>query len=467
MRLRLVAVLVGITAMILLVQDVPLAAHLRRVERDRMVTGLERDAFTLAGRAEEALELADPELAAGLAGRLVTYSTETGGRVVVTDSAGIAVATSDEEAGTGNDFSTRPEIAAALGGEPTSGERDSVTLGTRLLYVAVPVLSGEDIVGSVRITYPAGEIDDRVESRVRGLAVAAAISLAVALAAALAFAATVTRPLRRLRAATEQLAAGDLSVRAEQDEGPPEVRGLAASFNMMGERLQRNITRQRTFAGDASHQLRTPLTALRLRLEQAAELLETDPAAARPHLESAAHETERLQHLVDGLLTLARAEEGARRVEVVDAAAVCQERVAVWEALAGEQGVDLAALVPGRLDVTAVPGALEQVLDNLIDNALRVAPPGTAVDVTAASEKTADVVVRVEDRGPGMTDAQIDRAFDRFWRAGDAPAGGSGLGLAVVALLVEASEGTVTLRRREEGGLVAEVRLCAARPQPG
>ncbi|MFZ1491099.1 MAG: hypothetical protein WAS51_14270, partial [Ilumatobacteraceae bacterium] len=141
MRLRLVAVLVGITAMILLVQDVPLAAHLRRVERDRMVTGLERDAFTLAGRAEEALELADPELAAGLAGRLVTYSTETGGRVVVTDSAGIAVATSDEEAGTGNDFSTRPEIAAALGGEPTSGERDSVTLGTRLLYVAVPVLS--------------------------------------------------------------------------------------------------------------------------------------------------------------------------------------------------------------------------------------------------------------------------------------------------------------------------------------
>ena len=199
-------------------------------------------------------------------------------------------------------------------------------------------------------------------------------------------------------------------------------------------------------------------------LEQAAELLDTDPAAVRPHLESAAHETERLQHLVDGLLTLARAEEGARRVEVVDAAAVCRERVAVWEALAGEQGVHLAALVPGRLDVTAVPGALEQVLDNLIDNALRVAPPGTAVDVTAASEETATVVVRVEDRGPGMTDAQIDRAFDRFWRAGDAPAGGSGLGLAVVALLVEASEGTVTLRGREEGGLVAEVRLCAARP---
>lgn len=466
MRWRLIAVLVGVVAMVLVVHDVPLASHLRQVERDRLVTGLERDAFTIAGRAEDALQSADPAQAAVVAERLAAYRDETGSRVIVTDANGITVATSDEEANAGSDYSTRPEVASALGGVPTSGERDSATLGTRLLYVAVPVLSGEEVVGSVRITYPAAEVGERVESRVRGLLVVALLSVAVAFAAAVLFAATVTRPLRRLRAATEQLAAGDLSVRAPTDDGPPEIRALAASFNLMGDRLERTMARQRAFASDASHQLRTPLTALRLRLEQAGELIGDDPDTARARLEAATDETHRLQHLVDGLLALARAEGRVAATEVVDVGLVATERAELWDALAAEHGIELHRRIPAGLLARVVPGALEQILDNYLDNALRAAPSGSTIEVVARAEGD-EVVLEVLDRGPGMTDEQLNRAFDRFWRAADAPPGGSGLGLAIVLRLAEASGGTARLRRRDGGGTAAEVRLPLARRPAG
>lgn len=466
MRWRLVAVLVGVTAVVLAGHDLPLAAHLRRVERDRLVTSLERDAFTIAGRAEDALQSGDADQAAIVGARLVAYREQTGGRVIVTDDAGITVAASDEEANTGSDYSTRPEIAAALTGTPVSGERDSVTLGTRLLYVAVPILSGEEVVGSVRITYPAAEIGERVESRVRGLAVVALLSIAIAAVAAVLFATTVTRPLRRLRSATEQLAAGDLTVRAATDEGPPEVRSLAQSFNQMGERLERTMARQRAFASDASHQLRTPLTALRLRLEQAHDLVADDPATAQARLQAATEETERLQHLVEGLLTLARAEGRTVTVQPVEVAAVTRERVQLWSALADEHGIGLRVDAPGQLWASAVPGALEQILDNYLDNALASAPSGSVIEVVAELEGPV-AVVRVQDRGRGMTDEQIERAFDRFWRAPDAEPGGTGLGLAIVLRLAEACGGSARLVRRDGGGISAEVRLPVVAEVPG
>lgn len=456
MRWRLVAVMVGIVALVLVIHDVPLASHLRRVERDRVVTGLERDGFTLAGRTEEALEDGTAEGDPELTDLITEYSRSTGARVVVTDATGTAQLTSDSEATVGNDFSTRPEISEALAGRPASGERDSRTLGQRLLYVAVPVLSGNEAVGAVRITYPASVIGERVESRVRGLAVVAFISILSAAAAAVLLAGTVTRPLRRLRHATEELSTGDLDVRADTHDGPPEIRSLASSFNTMAERTQRIVTRQRAFAGDASHQLRTPLTALRLRLDQAAEALDTDPATAHARLEAATAETERLQHLVDGLLALARAEGRDHQLTAVDAAVVLRERADVWRPLAEEQGVSIDLDAPDTLVLLAIDGALEQVVDNLVDNALAVSADGTTITLRAA-RLGGRATVGVLDRGPGMTDEQRRRAFDRFWRAADGTGGpsGAGLGLAIVHQLVTASGGEIELQPRESGGLEA------------
>jgi signal transduction histidine kinase len=297
---------------------------------------------------------------------------------------------------------------------------------------------------------------------VRGLLVVGLISVLMALVAALVLATSVTRPLRRLRTATEHLAAGEDGVQAPDDDGPPEVRSLARSFNTMSTRLSTLLAAQRSFAGDASHQLRTPLTALRLRLEQASELVDHDPREARVRLEAATAETERLQHVVDQLLMLARTEGRSAERVVVDLAAVARERATMWEPLAAEQDVVVTAdAMDGSALVLAAPHAVEQVIDNYLDNALRVAPVGSSLDVVVVREGSG-VAVRVLDRGPGMTAEQRAHAFDRFWRAPDAASGGSGLGLAIVQRLVEASGGSVALEARAGGGTVASAVFPAA-----
>lgn len=462
MRNRLLLVFVGVMALVLAVHDIPLAAHLNRVERDRLVTSLERDAFILAGRAEEALEGGTAGGEPGLAKIVGDYSVAENVRVVVINRDSIAVIVSDADAEPGEDFSNRPEVARALTGQPDTGVRPSATLDADLFYVAVPVLSGDDVLGVVRISAPERTVEDRTQDRVRGLFLVALISLLIAVAVALAVSSTVTRPLARLRAATQALAAGNLDTRAEIDEGPPELRDLAVSFNTMASRLQSLVDRQRAFAGTASHQLRTPLTALRLRLDQASRRLSDDPDTAEK-VEDAIAEADRLHRMIEGLLALTRAEDAEFGPEVVDLATIVRDRVEHWSPLADERGVSLTASMPVTMSVLAVAGAVEQIIDNLVDNALEVSPCGGQLMLTIEAGHE-DVVLHVIDDGPGLTQAERAAAFDRFWRGADAAPGGSGLGLAIVRQLVTAGGGTVELRQASTGGIDAAVSFV--RPGP-
>jgi signal transduction histidine kinase len=249
---------------------------------------------------------------------------------------------------------------------------------------------------------------------------------------------------------------GDLTARAPE-AGPPEIKALAVRFNETVARLDALLGSQEAFVADASHQLRTPLAALRLRLENLER--DVDPAGRRD-LDAALAEVERLARLVDGLLALARADAAASAAEPVDMVAVVAARVEHWASQAEAHDVAIDVDVPSRLHALATPGALEQVLDNLISNALAVSPPGSTIAI-GAHEGSADVELHVVDEGPGMTSEQRARAFDRFWRAGP-PGTGTGLGLAVVHRLVTADGGTIELRRASGGGLDAEMRLRAA-----
>jgi signal transduction histidine kinase len=455
MTRRLLASYLSITAFVLLIIEVPLGVVFARAERDRLVAAVERDATVLATVVEDALE-------AGATGGLdpvaAGYQDRTGGRVVVVDRAGVTVADSDPPAPGRRDLSTRPEIAAALRGEHTAGSRFSATLGGTFLYVAVPVASQGQVYGAVRITYPTATVDARVRRVWLALAVVAVVVLGVVALVGLALARSTTRPMRALEQATTAVARGDLEARAPTDQGPPEVRRLAASFNDMAARLGRLLEAQRAFVADASHQLRTPLTALRLRLEN---LEATMPAAAAGDLGAAAAETGRLARLVDGLLALARAEAAPGRREVVDLAAVVADRQAAWAPLAAEQDVELAVQPGPAAAVWAVPGAVEQVLDNLLENALRFAPVGSSVEL-AVRQAEGWVELHVTDQGSGMPADQRERAFDRFWRGPASDRDGSGLGLAIVRQLLEASGGTAGLQPNPDGGLDAVARLRPA-----
>lgn len=461
MRWRLAAALVGIVALVLAVQDVPLAFHLERVERDRLETGLERDAYVLAGRAEDVLEGSTSARQAGLDDVVADYRSRTGATVVITDSSGRAVAAGAPGAAVGDSYANRPEIAAALAGRFETGERESRTLGEPLVYVALPVRSGDAILGAVRLAYPASVIDDRVAARLRTLVVAAVVSLGAALVVAVALSATIAHPLRRLRSATDALAAGDLASRAPTDSGPPELRALAASFDTMAGRIEQMIAAQRAFAGDASHQLRTPLTALRLRIDQAAALVDGDPAAARQRLDAASGEIDRLARLTDGLLSLSRADADAD-VVIVDIAVTARERAGEWRSLADESGIALVVDAPATAPALAVAGAAEQIVDNYVDNALDVAPAGSTLRIAVEPGRDS-VELHVIDEGPGLGDEQRARAFDRFWQAGSGQ-GGTGLGLAITHRLATASGAQVELRRAPTGGIDAVATFRAPRP---
>jgi len=451
---RLLISYLALAIVVLALLEIPLGISYARNERHDLSTNVERDAVALASLAEDALEqrASAPPAVARLARR---YQRDTGGRVVVVDAQGRALVDSESQ-GVGADFSSRPEIAAALDGTVATGTRHSNTLGTDLLYVAVPAASGGIVHGAVRITYPTSEVDERVRRYWLVLAAIAAVVLAVAVALAGGFARWIVRPLSRVEEAAGEVAAGNLNVRVPAT-GPPELRRLAGSFNEMVVQLGSLLHSQEQFVADASHQLRTPLTALRLRLEN---LARDGDGRREGEFEGALEELERLSALVDGLLTLARADRAASTPAELDVASGLGERVDAWSALAEEQQVRLVARVEGRLHALATPGRLEQVLDNLLANALEVAPTGSDIELTAARSGPW-VEIRIRDRGPGMSSEEIAHAFDRFWRGG-ADEAGFGLGLAIVQRLVHADGGEIELRPREGGGLEAILRLRAS-----
>ncbi len=488
------AALMGIALLVLLVQDIPLSGYLRQVETDRLVTSLERDAFVLAGRSEETLETTVPpdaaaakamaREAAALTAAARRYRDSGGARVVIVNTDGIAIVTSDDDQSiVGDSYLSRPEIAGALGGQITSGHRYSDTLQIDLLYVTVPVVNGQKVIGAVRLTFPEQVVADAVARQIGVLGVVALTTVVLAGIVGFIFSARVTRRLKRLQQATERLADGDLDARADELSGAPEIRSLSVSFNRMATRLEALIEQQRRFAADASHQLRTPLTALRLRLEGARELLEESAAsggtgngtvrgtgsvstgAAIERLAAAEAEADRLGSIIEGILMLSRSESRAAPVVKFDVARVARERVEHWQPLAQELGLGIRYEGPEHARVTAIATAPEQIIDNFVDNALSVSTSTDAVGndiVVRVAAAGAAWRVAVLDRGPGLSDEDCARAFDRFWRA-DSDALGNGLGLAIVAQLARASRATVRLERRPGGGLEASVTF-AARP---
>ena len=298
MRKRLILSMVGLVLAVLFAHDIPLARHLSQIERDRTVTSIERDAFTYGAKLSPILSSTAGNLQTQIQSILDEYSQLSDGILVVVDAKGYLLASNDPTVTIGADYVSRPEIATALLGDATSGTRMSNSIGGELAYVAVPVFSGPNVIGVLRITYPQSVLDADVNSRLRGVLMSALFSVLMAIVVAIIFARGVARPLLKLREATDELAKGNLSIYAEE-EGPKETRQLARSFNAMASRLGGLIERQRAFAGDASHQLRTPLTSLRLRLEQASDQVEFSPVIAHEHIDAALAETDRLGKLVE------------------------------------------------------------------------------------------------------------------------------------------------------------------------
>ena len=237
MTRRLVATYLVLAAIVLVALEVPLGIVNERGQRRDLQQRVERDAVALAALVEDTLQAGARPGDAILRRIVRDYGASTGARVVVVGRSGTALADSDDERALGRDFSTRPEIAAALDGGVATGIRRSDTLGTDLLYVAVPVASGGVVHGAVRASVPTSRLDALVRRYWLILGGVALVVLAAVAVAGLWVARWVSRPLTDLRDATRRAEGGDLTVRADAGEGPEEVRELSGAFNDMVGRL--------------------------------------------------------------------------------------------------------------------------------------------------------------------------------------------------------------------------------------
>ncbi len=434
-RGRLVLAAAYFVAVVVVALAVPLGLSIDRSARSEVESDVLASTAVLAARVSDLVARADPAADAppavseALASIATQAATGADSRVLIVDSAGLVLADSTGDAAPGTSYATaeRPEFAAALdAGSVDVRERHSDTLDEDLLLVTVPVADGGVVVGALRVSAPLGDVESDVRSSWLGLVVIGLVVIGFGLLLAWILAGTVARPLEHLSAAAGRLGAGDLDARVDP-EPPREVETVGRSFNRMADTLAANVASQRDFVANASHQLRTPLTGIKLRLE--AIRAEGGPAAAEAAKADA--ELDRLSALVDDLLALAAASGLEPEAEPVDLATAAKAAADRWDEPARTAGHELDLRTTNARFVRSSPADVAQILDNLVENAIRHSPSGGTIGVEAA-----DLALVVSDTGPGIPEAERERVFDRFFRGADGrQVPGTGLGLAIVAEL--------------------------------
>ncbi|WP_228384684.1 sensor histidine kinase [Rhodocyclus gracilis] len=254
------------------------------------------------------------------------------------------------------------------------------------------------------------------------------------------------RPLTRLRERIESRAEGDLSPISAR-RVPEELQPLTDAFNAMIARLQHNMDVQRRFVADAAHQMRTPLTGLKMQAQLA--MRERDPDDLRHALQQIASGVDRASHLVDQLLALARAEASENALQTLvplDPDGLLRDVVGDWVARAMSRHIDL-GYEAANDEVLILGNALllRELINNLIDNALRYTPEGGCVTCRIVAQGDF-AVLEVEDSGIGLTEEDAVRVFDRFYRVDGTGVEGSGLGLAIVREIAELHRAAASLR---------------------
>ena len=452
LRARLLLAFAYVLVLVIVALEVPLALNLSKRVDAEVKSEAQGQAQLLAAGASG--RLGDRDQLQALA---ESADEDLGGRVIVVDDTGALLADSDREGARG-DYSSRPEVARALDGRASQGERRSNDLDEDLLFTAVPIVVEGRPAGAVRVTQSVDAVNTEVRNDVIALIGVGVVALLLGLGVAWLLAGSLAKPLRKLAASARRVARGDLDERAEVT-GSTEQQEVATAFNDMTGRLGRSLTAQREFVANASHQLRTPLTGLRLRLEAASA--KSDQSAVRDELAAAEHETERLARLLSELLTLAgeRERPSPEPVDVADAAAAACER---WRAPAERSGHELGIDEGDPVEVCSSTEDLAAMLDNLIENSLHYSPARTRVTIGWRTEGKR-VRIAVTDEGPGISENEREQVFERFYRGSASQGGapGTGLGLNVVEALAKRWEGEASLANRPEGGARAEIVLPA------
>jgi signal transduction histidine kinase len=390
--------------------------------------------------------------------RLIEQLASTGGRVVVLDPVGAVLA---DSAGPGAAQLplTREDFARA--DNHLHAVRELATRGDAVRLVVEPIIApGDERVGYVAWADSTRSMQDLLTTVSSALLVGGALVIGLALAGGLVLARRALAPVADVTETARAISlSGDFAARVEGALRGDEVGELAGAFNEMLEALERNHQTLQRFLGDASHQLRTPLTTIRANLDLA-QRLDLPASERQAILADARDEAERMGRLIGDLLALARAESGARlefapvELDALLVESVQRERQAAHHVRMSVSSVE-PAIVDGDRD------RLRDLFGVLLDNAARYTPAGGSVSAGLVV-RDGRAVVRVEDTGIGLDEADRERLFERLYRgsrARDMRPSGTGLGLPIARWIVESHGGTIELAAREAGGTVATVTL--------
>ncbi|MCX5526960.1 HAMP domain-containing histidine kinase [Streptomyces bobili] len=466
MRTRLLPLLIVLMAAVLLALGVPLAVSVAGAEQQDVVVDRIDDTARFAALAQfvtvpasdsDPVDTTNDERRAALIRELVNYYDVYGIRAGVFYGSDTPMAHAPRDWYLPEKGEVREAFEEALLSRRSHDPRQVWPWQRNRLVVASPVIRDGDVVAVVVTDSPTGAMRSRILHGWLVVAAGESAAMLLAIGAALRLTGWVLRPVRVLDATTHDIATGRLKSRVAVASGPPELRRLARSFNEMADNVEDVLEQQRAFVADASHQLRNPLAALLLRIE----LLAYELPEGNEEIASVQNEGKRLAHVLDDLLDLALAEHTEADLRITDIGALTAERVAAWAPTAEAQGVRLIGDCPPTT-AWADPVTLSSALDAVIDNAVKFTPEGESVEVTVAVEGETSTVV-VTDHGPGLTDEELTRVGDRFWRSGrHQNIKGSGLGLSISRALLAAGGGTIAYDHHEPTGL--KVTVSVPRP---
>lgn len=389
---------------------------------------------------------------------------ETGlSRILVTDDTGRVLYDTRETGSAVGEYAFYTEIVQALLGSDvfTSNYQN----GAFRSRASSPVLYQSQVIGAVY----AYEYDTEQAALLEGLQsnllrLSAVIGAAVLVLSVL-LSRMLTRKIGQLLTAIRQVREGAYSHRAEI-AGHDEIAQIGQEFNSLTDRLQTTENARRRFVSDASHELKTPLAAIRLLTDSILQTEDMDPATAREFVADIGAEAERLSRITEDLLRLTRLDSGVLEPPtVVEVLPVLEQVMRMMSLVAQEKQVELTYTAQSGCTVLATPDELHQVIYNLTDNAVKYTGAGGAVQVSLACREET-VILEVADNGPGIPEEDLPRIFERFYRVDKArsrAAGGTGLGLSIVSDTVKRRGGTVEAANRPEGGTVFTVRWPAAK----
>ncbi len=356
-------------------------------------------------------------------------------------------------------------IGAALGGGKRGDGSYAVRVdGERWQVAYVPLYEGNRYLGLVEAAQSVRADDELLGALARYLILSGVVAIALGLVASSLVARAVAGPLEHLAATSRRVAAGDLDARTGLSPGRSELYAVSAAFDDMVSRLQAAFRDQRRFLADASHELKTPLTAI----GGMAELLrsgaaDTSPGERERALGTVEREVDRMSRLVHDLLALSRADQHPPlEHQPVDLSHLAAEVAGEAAQLSPQLTIHVANGAP--VWTTGDPEHLARALRNLLDNARQHTPAGGSVHVSCAAEN-GGALLSVADTGAGIPARHLPHVFERFYRADPSRSrrtGGSGLGLAIVRSIVEWHGGAVSIHSAEGRGTTVTVRLPAA-----